>query len=151
MKRNSRCLPMTRRPRRNTSQSVQCLTAYDSHHSEQVRFWAPWGLSGKESACQYMRLKFNPWVGRSSGEGNGNPLQFSCLKNLMERGTWQLQFMVSQRVGHYWETEQEHERVITLFKSYSFFLFCIWNNWDLWKKETFLKLHILFKQFKSNN
>ena len=26
--------------------------------------------------------------GRSSGEGNGNPLQYSCLKNPMDRGTW---------------------------------------------------------------
>ena len=89
VKRNSRCLPMTRRPGRNTSQSVQSLAVYHSHHSKQVRLWAPWGLSGKDSACQCMRLKFNSWVGRSSGEGNGNPFQFSGLRNPMERGTWQ--------------------------------------------------------------
>ena len=28
------------------------------------------------------------WVGRSPGEGNGNPLQYSCLKNPMDRGAW---------------------------------------------------------------
>ena len=28
------------------------------------------------------------WLGRSSGEGNGNPLQYSCLGNPMDRGTW---------------------------------------------------------------
>ena len=89
LKRNSRCLPMTRRPGKNTSQSVWSLAVYHSHHSEQVRFWAPWGLSGKESACQCVRLNFNSWVGRSSGEGNDNPLQFSCLRNPIERGTWQ--------------------------------------------------------------
>ena len=29
-----------------------------------------------------------PGLGRSSAEGNGNPLQYSCLENLMDRGTW---------------------------------------------------------------
>ena len=29
-----------------------------------------------------------PWLGRSPGEGNGNPLQYSCLKNSMDRGAW---------------------------------------------------------------
>ena len=31
---------------------------------------------------------FNPGLGRSPGEGNGNPLQYSCLGNLVDRGTW---------------------------------------------------------------
>jgi len=30
-----------------------------------------------------------PGSGRSPGEGNGNPLQYSCLKNAMDRGAWQ--------------------------------------------------------------
>ena len=45
--------------------------------------------SGKESACQYRRHKrwgFDPWVGKTPGEGNGNPLQYSCLENSMDRG-----------------------------------------------------------------
>ena len=33
-------------------------------------------------------------------EGNGNPLQYSCLENPMDRGACRLQFMGSQRVGH---------------------------------------------------
>ena len=37
--------------------------------------------------------------GRSPGVGNGNPLQFSCLENSMDRGAW-LQSMGSQRVRH---------------------------------------------------
>ena len=43
-----------------------------------------------------------PGSGRSpgSGIGNGNPLQYSCLENSMDRGLWQLHFMGSQRVGH---------------------------------------------------
>ena len=31
----------------------------------------------------------NSWSEKSPGEGNGNPLQFSCLRNLMDRGAWQ--------------------------------------------------------------
>ena len=29
-----------------------------------------------------------PWLGKSPGEGNGNPLRYSCLKNPMDRGSW---------------------------------------------------------------
>ena len=29
-----------------------------------------------------------PWFGRSLGEGNGNPLQYACLENPMDRGAW---------------------------------------------------------------
>ena len=35
------------------------------------------------------RLRFHPWVGKIPGEGNGNPLQYSCLENSGERGVWQ--------------------------------------------------------------
>ena len=52
----------------------------------------PGAPSGKEPACQCRRLKrhkFDLWVRQSPGEGNGNPLQYSCLENPMDRGTWQ--------------------------------------------------------------
>ena len=48
-------------------------------------------LSGKESACQcrrYRRHRFDPWVGKIPGVGNGNLLQYSCLENSMDRGAW---------------------------------------------------------------
>ena len=48
------------------------------------------GLVGKESACNTEDtgdVSLSPGSGRSSGEGNGNPLQYSCLENPMERGT----------------------------------------------------------------
>ena len=35
-----------------------------------------------------MKRRFNPWMGRSPGEGNGNPLQYSCLENSMDRAAW---------------------------------------------------------------
>ena len=41
-----------------------------------------------------------PGSGRTLGEGNGNPLQNSCLGNPMDRGAWQTIVMGSQRVGH---------------------------------------------------
>ena len=37
-----------------------------------------------------------PGLGRPPGGGNGNPLQYSCLENSMDRGAWQLQSMGSQ-------------------------------------------------------
>ena len=46
----------------------------------------PGGLVGKESACNAGDLGLIPGSGRSSGEGNGNPLQYSCLENPMDRG-----------------------------------------------------------------
>ena len=48
----------------------------------------PGGASGKESACNARDLGLIPRSGRSPGEGNGNPVQYSCLKNLTDRGAW---------------------------------------------------------------
>ena len=46
-------------------------------------------------------LSLIPGWRRSPGEGNANPLQYSCLENPMDRGAWWArQSMVSQRVGH---------------------------------------------------
>ena len=42
----------------------------------------------KESAYNLGDLGLIPGWGRSSGEGNGNPLQYSCLENSMDRGVW---------------------------------------------------------------
>ena len=41
---------------------------------------------GKESTCNAGNAGLSPGSGRSLGEGNGNPLQYSCLKNHMDRG-----------------------------------------------------------------
>ena len=48
-----------------------------------------WWLSGKESACNAGDAGSIPGLERSPGEGNGNPLQYSCLGNPMDRGAWQ--------------------------------------------------------------
>ena len=51
---------------------------------------------GKESACGAGDLGSIPGLGRSPGEGNGDPLQYSCLENPMDRGAGRLQTMGSQ-------------------------------------------------------
>ena len=48
----------------------------------------PLGLDSKESACNAGVLDLIPGLGRSPGEGNGNPLQASCLENSMDGGAW---------------------------------------------------------------
>ena len=48
----------------------------------------PCSSASKESACSVGDLGSIPALGRSPGEGNGNPLQYPCLENLMDRGAW---------------------------------------------------------------
>ena len=48
----------------------------------------PGGSDGKESACNAQDLGLIPGSGRAPGEGNGNPLQYSCLENPMDGGAW---------------------------------------------------------------
>ena len=48
----------------------------------------PGSSVGKESACSSGDPGSIPGLGRSPGEGNDNPLQYPCLENLMDRGTW---------------------------------------------------------------
>ena len=49
----------------------------------------PYNSNGKESARNEGDQGLIPGSGRSSGEGNGNSLQYSCLENPMDRGAWQ--------------------------------------------------------------
>ena len=49
-------------------------------------FGLPWWLSSKESTCNAKDLGLIPRLGRSPGEENGNPLQYSCLGNPRDSG-----------------------------------------------------------------
>ena len=60
----------------------------------------PGGSDGKKSACKAEDLGSIPGSGRCPGEGNGNPLQYSCLKIPWMEKPGRLQSMGSQRVGH---------------------------------------------------
>ena len=60
--------------------------------SEETNFFFtgfPDGSDSKESACKMGDLGSVPESGRSPGDGNGNPFQYSCLGNLMDGGAWQ--------------------------------------------------------------
>ena len=48
----------------------------------------PWWFSGKVFACNAGDAGLIPGLGRSPGGGNGNPFQYPCLKNPMDRGAW---------------------------------------------------------------
>ena len=53
-----------------------------------AKFGFPGGSDCKESACNVGAPGSIPGLGRSPGEGNGNPLQYSCLENFIDRGAW---------------------------------------------------------------
>ena len=57
------------------------------------------GSEGKVSACNVGELGSIPESGRSPGEGNGNPLQYSCLENPLDGGAWWATVHVVARVG----------------------------------------------------
>ena len=84
----------------------------------------PWWLSGKESACSAgaaERQGFNPWVRKIPGGGHGNPLQYSCLGNPMDRGTWQATVNWISK-GQRWlkQLSMHIYRIIILFASLIF-------------------------------
>ena len=64
-----------------------------------LRLAIPGGSDGKVSVYNAGDLGSVPESRRFPGEGNSNPLQYSCLENPMDRGTW-CGSMGSQRVGH---------------------------------------------------
>ena len=68
------------------------------HVTKQKGF--PYSSVSKESACSSGDPGSIPGLGRSPGEGNGDPLQYPCLENLMDRGAWGLQSMGLQRIGY---------------------------------------------------
>ena len=60
------------------------MTERLNHHHVFITF----DSVSKESACNAGDPGFIPRLGRSPGEGNGNPLQYSCLENSIDRGAW---------------------------------------------------------------
>ena len=62
----------------------------------------PRWLSGKESACQCRRLRRCVSLGQedSLGGRHGNPLPYSCVENLLDRGAWWATVHRVARIGH---------------------------------------------------
>ena len=65
----------------------------------------PGGSDGRESTCEAGSLGLIAGLGRSPGGGHGNPLQYSCLENPMDRGAWQAT-VHGVTVRHTWATSQ---------------------------------------------
>ena len=70
----------------------------------------PHSSISKESAWNAGNLGSIPGWGRSPGKGNGNPSQYSCLENRMDRGAWQATVCGVERVGLDWATK--HPRTL---------------------------------------
>ena len=77
----------------HTRVSHYCLTVQASHVVQVVK-------NPPASAGEARDLGSVPESGRFPGVGNGNPLQYPCLENSVDRVTGGLQSMGSQRVGH---------------------------------------------------
>ena len=67
--------------------SKKPITEYPSRFNLSLGFLG--GSDGKESACNAGDPSLIPGSGRPPGGGHGNPLQYSCLENPMDRGAWQ--------------------------------------------------------------
>ena len=67
----------------------------------------PRWLNGKESACQAGDSGLIPGSGKSPGEGNSNPLRYSCFGDPMDRGAWQAIVHGVTRVGHDLVTKEQ--------------------------------------------
>ena len=80
----------------------------------------PWWLSSKES-CRRLagNMGSNPGSGRSPGEGNGNPLQYSCLENPMDEGFWQATVHGITKDQTERLTNTQNDKIIRSFDSFT--------------------------------
>ena len=103
---------------------------------DEIIMLLPGGSDGKEPACNMGDMGSTPGLGRSPGEENHNPLQYSCLeKNPMNRGAWQAKVHGATKSRHDWAT------------NFLFLLspFVIWSSNHYWQvMSTFLLLLPLF-------
>ena len=70
------------------NRTVQLLLSISNYTCIYSVTGLPWWLSSKESDCSAGDLGLIPELGRSPRGGHGNPLQYSCLENPMDRGAW---------------------------------------------------------------
>ena len=82
----------------------------------------PCSSVSRESACNSGDLGSIPGLGRSSGEGNGNPLQYSCLENPMDRGAWQATVHGITKVKHNLGTKPPPPTKTNIINYFSFLL-----------------------------
>ena len=82
---------------------------------------------GKESACNAGDLGSIPELGRSPGRGHGNPLQYSCLENPMDRGDWWATVHVVTKSRTQLSNQAQHElvKLVSLLKKKEGRKFCL--------------------------
>ena len=107
------------------TETALCLTVLAPHWTSYIHHfpiysssWLPQGLSGKESTCNAEDAGDRssiPGLGRSPGGGHGNPLQYSCLENPMDRKTW---WATVHRVTKSWIQLKGLSRRALLFLDY---------------------------------
>ena len=83
--------------------------------SDRVKGLPRW-LSGKKSACYAGYMGSIRGSGRSPGEGNDNPLQYSCLENPLDREAWQATVHGVARVRHNLATKRQQQYRLYLKK-----------------------------------
>ena len=88
----------------------------------------PGGSDGKASACNAGDLGSIPGLGRSPGEGNGNPLQYSCLENPTDGGAWLATVhgvaKSRTRLSNFTFTFKVYSRLIRRYRDFFFIYFC---------------------------
>ena len=92
----------------------------------------PGGSVGKESACNAGDPGLFPESGRSPGEENGNPLQYSCLENPMGRGAWWATVHGVARVGQDWASKSSPPPLCDVLENWRVLLRVLRKfNWKL--------------------
>ena len=94
------------------------IFSFERHYYE---YWFPGGSDSKASTCNAGDLHSISGSGRSPGEGNGNPLQYSCLENSMDGGTW-------------WATVHGVAKSQTRLNAFTFFHYENKRQTTKWKK-----------------
>ena len=75
----------------------------------------PGGSDSQESACNAEDLGSTPGSGRSPGEGNGDPPQYSCLENSLDRGAWQARVRGARKELNITEQLTQAQHVLSIF------------------------------------
>ena len=92
-----------------------------------------WWLKSEESACQCRRCGFDPWVGKIPWEENGNPLQYSCLGNPMDKRS------LAATVHRFTESDLTNWLTFTLSKVTDFHFYFYTEKTKTWMTETSLQ------------
>ena len=92
-----------------SSAALSPIVSVGFYLSFQSLWGSPGGSEVKASACNVEDLGLIPGSGRSPGEGDGYPLQYSCMENSMDRETWQATIHGVARVGHNLVTKPQPE------------------------------------------